>query len=108
MTHDVVIERPRESMGIIAVTHDLLAHTASVPNWTQRFLARPSQIRAMLRSQASPFRSRRSPALFFLVVRASTELGYDFDLANDGIVERSKVFSRNPVPQMIFSPTSRT
>jgi len=33
---------------------------------------------------------------------ASTELGYDFDLANDGFVERSEVLSRNPVLQVIF------
>ena len=54
-------------------------------------------------SQASPLRSTRSPVPF-LSFGASTELGDDFDLANDGIVERSKVFSRNPVLQMIFSP----
>src|SRR5262245_40357759 len=33
-----------------------------------------------------------------------TELGYDFDLANDGFVERSEVLSRNPVLQVIFPP----
>jgi hypothetical protein len=35
---------------------------------------------------------------------ASTELGYHFDLANDGFVEGSEIFSRNPVFQLIFSP----
>src|SRR5215471_19396281 len=35
---------------------------------------------------------------------ASTELGYDFDLANDGFVERSEVLSRNPVLQVMFPP----
>ena len=35
---------------------------------------------------------------------ASTELGYDFDLANDGVVERSEALSRNSVLQVISSP----
>jgi hypothetical protein len=42
-TYDVVIERPCESMGVIAVTHDLIAHTASVRTGVKDFLVRPSQ-----------------------------------------------------------------
>jgi len=39
---------------------------------------------------------------------ASTELGYHFDLANDGFVEGSEILSRNPVSQAIFPPASWT
>jgi hypothetical protein len=65
-------------------------------------LARPSEYlsNAALTSITAPVTTE--PASF-LVVRASTELGYDFDLANDGIVERSNVVSRNPALQMTFS-----
>jgi hypothetical protein len=43
--------------------------------------------------------------LRFIVRRsgASTELGDNFDLPDDGIVERLKVFRRNPILQVIFS-----
>jgi len=39
---------------------------------------------------------------------ASTELGYHFDLANDGFVEGSEILSRNLVFQVIFPPASWT
>src|SRR5262245_40368982 len=36
--------------------------------------------------------------------RASTELGHDFDLTDDGVVERAEIFRWNPVLLMLSPP----
>jgi hypothetical protein len=57
----------------------------------------------LTRAGVMPARCHDEALFHFRSFGASTELGDDFDLANDGIVERSKLFSGNPVLEMIFS-----